>query len=1828
MNRKDFDYLPSEQFDKNKINELFTLFSDMNIQNIINFSNEYNIPLGVSNYNGDNLIHVTLKDETEQKNEYNRLNVIKFLVNHNVNPNAPNRDNITPLHLACKRQYSMIINYLINIGVNPNYEDNFGNTPLHYCLNGRLEKYSSNYIIDLIPPKKKEPFDINKIVDNQMITNIINEYKLGDDGKYKMILNTIRNTTFYIDNLDAELEQIKDNDEFKRGYFENQVKNKINEMWSSFADVTKDDYDMFVINDNKSDDAIQTGGAVEINGFLEDQIGLRIKTIRDEIDRYSYSPQIDYDFINSDNVFQEKSKYDENLMKTINVGNFEEFKRNLSDKNDDIDSYIYNFTYNYPDTEINNIQKMIKNADLEIDTHQKNISLYRSEITRRTKKREKEAAMNSIIVQIINNPPATHIDYNNIMLIIGSRIDDYNIRNDLVTKIKSILSTPTPTQTNIDNFIQTLNNIYNNFMNSITALDKEITNYEGLKKVSRDMVSGVITNKNNAIEKINFIRRNYKKNDFIIKKNEVDSLNKDIISLFSQDDIDMFKFMDFYSKKKDKMKRYLESSHAFYTKLNTNMAQIGITGIDVTQEIGFFHDIIGIINNINNIFNDFIMKQGLENVNFINSGVSGDDIFSNYIKNNHFIGGGNIMVEISDRLYDHNRIIKLINDDTSDIFKKINDGDGIDEMYSIFTNFKSVYDYYMSEIFKKETNIVDNLGREVYIAKEEDLLMLSAYNNLFNNNKKDMISKKNIIESYKKVGITRQFYKFNISTERKLTEWLKLFLDIDNDNEIIELCNDIFYDNNPGDINELLRLIISQYNSMEIRPLKLTLVDTLYIVRTLYDYKMYGEKFKKYEKELIRSLYIFEIRYTDYKLEIDGYEKEYLLPSRRIYSLYYDHYKNNESELRYITSKFIESYYMGYEFLGCFPSFDEVSDMKNILSQRGGDGNIYKVSMMFNGNSGSGNITSFIRDTVKYNNPKSYVYLFENFNKIIIEKISEILNEINGNLENLTKHNDEEFVRIFASSYPKLATYYELQRNTNDILMEIIQNKGLSVTSNLFNLESFVNNLNDINAYNYLTSVFNNSELKYFSFYKIPYLKKDKIVIYREGDEEGENKEEEGFNYTKNLGNLDNYIEGIMNGEDHISEVFINKTITEARNKSIPPSIEDHLYTFYLLFFINLYDTKKDLDIGSFADIPSEINKVDLKFTILNRVLQKQISHEINRFINGIYQYFSSENRDIPDEYTVKLFGGAGEVSFVVDNINLDGFGENTIINYYNLADEVKDKKVFIVYPQDYHNNELLRLYHNLIIDNNSINEMMKSQLNITIRNKDNKSPIYNIIRNLNYKVIEKLKEKINFRAIEGDNPILYTFKNLRNTNGIMCSGDYKVSLSNFVFNQYNEIEMLIMNNDKFGKNVLKNLNTSFVVCNYLAQQYLVSNLLKSSKNYGFEQLNNLISEYGKEISDLTKNNYKMTRNNLKNSNDVIIKEIINNLNKKIKKNRDKISKLKDENNILARLDGMRDRIARNVSKINDLQRINNTIDSNKLELIRNKSGITKSFTSGSKIIETYSSAIINTTRGSYMGAWNDYLGDIPNDDINMFLIDIIKDMDILVNRKNITIADTDEILRKIETITPALSHLSILMENYFELPHYINMNKGLAYVRDVLHHLTKNYLCFGIEIALRKALYSYFMERYGENKIEDVLKMTNYVLTREFDDSDSKEDIIIMESKEDSVIERLYKDIPPRLVKSSVNIFDDKYDKENYVEETVREILHDLFKDIEKIPLERGDRIQSDDRIMKILKTDMTSYFDTIIPKTIYNWQVVIENVFRYYINYNRLLLTLKNLI
>ena len=190
-------------YDMKKGNELFNIIKTLDTHELVRFASKEQIPLDHTNeLSGDTLIHEVINIDHRKVSQHAKLNVIKFLVQNGVSPDKPNKNNHTPLHLACQYMLDEIVLYLLEAGVNPNYIDNMGETPFHHLLKGYnklIEK--SDEILDFIQETPQK---------NSMMINNIKDIKI----KLWEVLRT-QDTFPMFTTLNKTLDELLDKDIFR-----------------------------------------------------------------------------------------------------------------------------------------------------------------------------------------------------------------------------------------------------------------------------------------------------------------------------------------------------------------------------------------------------------------------------------------------------------------------------------------------------------------------------------------------------------------------------------------------------------------------------------------------------------------------------------------------------------------------------------------------------------------------------------------------------------------------------------------------------------------------------------------------------------------------------------------------------------------------------------------------------------------------------------------------------------------------------------------------------------------------------------------------------------------------------------------------------------------------------------------------------------------------------------------------------------------------------------------------------------------------------------------------------------------------------------------------------------------------------------------------------------------------------------------------------------------------------------------------------------------------------------------------------------------------------
>ena len=195
--------------DINKINSILSESAEIDTQKILQLSmiNKIPLPIVIDN-NGNNLIHIAINN-LNKKSELNILNYIKFLIQQQVNPDQPNKENQTPLHIACQNQYLDIVNFLIEQQVNVNYQDNNGLTPLHYLLTGNIKVYDEKEITEFIVPNSEKK--TSKVERKDLLKLKKDLWEILKQDKYQWVFKGIEKTIE---------DNIENNDEIKEKVLE------------------------------------------------------------------------------------------------------------------------------------------------------------------------------------------------------------------------------------------------------------------------------------------------------------------------------------------------------------------------------------------------------------------------------------------------------------------------------------------------------------------------------------------------------------------------------------------------------------------------------------------------------------------------------------------------------------------------------------------------------------------------------------------------------------------------------------------------------------------------------------------------------------------------------------------------------------------------------------------------------------------------------------------------------------------------------------------------------------------------------------------------------------------------------------------------------------------------------------------------------------------------------------------------------------------------------------------------------------------------------------------------------------------------------------------------------------------------------------------------------------------------------------------------------------------------------------------------------------------------------------------------------------------------
>jgi hypothetical protein len=1691
-NKFDKLYLNQITIDPNKINSILSKTDEMDTQEILQLSLINKIPLPIiTDRDGNNLIHLAILN-TNYKSEFAILNYIKFLVQQQVNPDQPNKENQTPLHLACQNQYLTIINFLLEQNINVNYQDNNGLTAFHYLLSGNIKTYEAKEIKEfLIPnPKNKESkIDRDNLLDlkKRLWDTLSTEQLPTNDFKYKYFFDALNRTiesniinSDKINDLILELKQKlaseKDLNLINDLYlnYRKSIEETISTMWKKFKN--NDD----IVLHFKEDESLTIDGNLGIikNSNVKKTLKNKLKeTINESLELFdNYQYDIQPDDIN------------------MEISNL-------------LSPYLQNKIIQLNDTVLNPVLNLELLDDVKLFDH--------------------------------DNPDQFDFDYSELNNIYRGQIDEnaHDFADNIIDLNElSFIGGSRQIQINYNNYNELIN-ILNNF-NGPFEINKKVVFLLLIEYFRYNFNFNVILNQQPYIYIDSF--------DF----------NTNVNILFNQ------------------------------LKANFGFNFIFIGGLVLNPKYN------ALIEKCKELYK-YIFIEKIDNL--------GPTIYCECINTLLQFNNNNNNLDLNLHVLFF-RLIHALNNDPIHLKESLDNVFKIDTFYQIIAqpglNHLAVWTVYL---------FLPNI----------DLPTLDI-----NNINDDKIQ--NIVNA-----IINPINDNNIQ---------KLVIDKKDDMRYLE-----------NDTNRIIaKAVLSYYNNMPIKIPKLYLLDLIY-------YILYPKAIEFKRQYIMNNPGIpFDLD-ADFNLCTINDPIEFIYDQNKPPSIYgyinilFEDPNNNI----YCVSKMKESIELGLLFNGCLP---------NLMSS---DRNNYFSMSLINNNRNNNNNNTFIFNPENNPNQTSYtlplpfnyyidsnivnrpdlqnyfLYIpgryrppFKESKKLLFQNQ---INSYNGLLKKIFQLDQESFTTIFSkllSQREKISSIYSKLFVTSKLILNNQRNINIKLNSlnnniidNLFDFSKLTTSLNNINAYIYLYYYLYKYEkitkLPEFIYYK---LDSEKYLLYEEnrigpviyvqanyGLVGGSNKQLVGGTLTlTNLEFMNQYYFGFRS--------IKNQSYNIDKENALPPSLDDNLDDFYqlnkikfitdilsdlvnnnnlLLAIGNNYQSKlnlKEIDKTNFiylniAKLIEEIIKdyaeYTLRISIDNSLLQNipditRYDPSIGGLQNKTYQVTTILNSSINDlnDIYYELFDSNKEI----------------LLNFYNFSDPNINKECqFIIYPNEYTNTTLLQEKYCININTNIFDQLLSKNGQPLLLDNNNKTCINYLISIFNSNILEALNTKLILKPMIHPNDMVFIQTELNNHIGKMYSETYIKTFENFTKAQYEEIKLLILSDENNGNNILFNLKNSFYICFYIMNEYLTDYLWRFNDNYTIDDFKNISTllnyqgnmitiNYLSNIADYSK--LKLYDDDFS----IIYNDFIDRLNKELEILRKKKATLEQEvkayknlrlrldyNNLKQKIQSIGQNIREKENVLNHITRLSNRHYQPK-NLKKNK------------IIKTYND-LLNDKYGIYSSIWKLLFDDenLLKSSHNLSLINILENQ-----------FTFDHLV-----IDKYLSHIGTFAESYFIQPKYTNINKVLSFIYDLLIHLTKTHLCFGIEIIVRKTVYNHMKNIYPNYSVDVLKDIIDRILKENF-----------IYNNKSSFITVLYEELPEKFVKNSVLIFKDLDDKVNFESQTILELITKLFSLFRNT---RGVAHFTDDLLMNLNK-NIAGYFELFIDRTIKNWYVVCENTLKYVINHKRI--------
>ena len=815
-------------------------------------------------------------------------------------------------------------------------------------------------------------------------------------------------------------------------------------------------------------------------------------------------------------------------------------------------------------------------------------------------------------------------------------------------------------------------------------------------------------------------------------------------------------------------------------------------------------------------------------------------------------------------------------------------------------------------------------------------------------------------------------------------------------------------------------------------------------------------------------------------------------------------------------------------------------------------------------------------------------------------------NDITQPLVLLINNNLKEFKEFFDDIYHEPSEFVEF--GTEHIKNFINHMNNLNTILKIDNIPidfgRFINiqirNFNNINSLNYLNEYFQNSgQINKFYENSIP-LYGDEIDILE--------REIYGLNINnKKPGKLGN---NYSNYEDNLKIEFNFKVTNTVKNINLDDELPESLQNkdsinYFLRFFIkkivsidNLLKKIKDPleKILNSKDYKLKDDDTDVaKWYLIGKALEEILidytktytQTNINKILVGYFESNSNPSKNIDN----KLFPIVSDNQFTTkldDKLEIDNtLNNNNIkdsIDYYNFNKIEDDEDLFIVYSDDYSGLTIEKEFLKLKINHELVNKMIENGGNLNIEDGNNRLPFDNLIDNHyyvlfdNFQIPEEFKFNIGNKYSHGY--LQYAIESYKNhiNRYLFNKENNSEILKIFIENQYEDIKLLL-STDETGYNVSKYNKISFIIVNYLTNQYFTQH---SSRN-------------SIEGIESTKNNYDLSNiyhhSDLNSLNQHNLKELVE---KDIKKIDKKLKKYNRETSSV-----------RNDKKIDKLQKQKANLEKIKIKIKENT--IQKNYIYDLKLLRSYNNNLNQNQNALIQAqAWADLFNTNKlNDSEYLILLKMLKEEENL-EFKNIDVID---LINK--KYLPFYEFLQENAKRYFEESKYFETNKVRLFLKELLMYCTKIIICPQIELITRRLLLDHYKSMNPNKSITDQKDLVEALLSQN-------------SLSDNSPLDKLY-ELPEILVKNAINVYDNKDEKASFNNQSVKDIIEKWLYNLTISPY---ISISEDSKIYEILKDKIGDYFDSFVFKLIQNWTIVFENNLKFVINQYRILKVITNII